>query len=878
MLENVRFWCFISLYYASGTFRSLMTLSPVKKLSLGISLLAIILAASVAASGQKRFYLAPDDHTDYYWTADEATYRQAFLTMIDYYLNKMDETQSNPSDLQMRWSCDGSLWMWEFEQNRSSAQFNRFIERVRDGHMSVPMNPLVVAQGGSNAESVLRGMLYSGRIERRYNLRFPMAVAMENQTMPYGLSSLWAGAGAKYSWKGVCNCATEVTGLNNRDREIYYSGGRDGSQVLMKWQSQYTTNKMFGSYIEADDPVATIGFADNSMLFQQKYPFSVIGAFGRGGDDLQYTSDEFIAVAQQQSTPGRRVIISNQEDFFRDFEASYGPQLETFSAAFGNEWDVLIASMAEVSSRVKRASEKLRSAEAMATLVALEQPSFMTSRIAERDRAMIDLGLYYEHDWTADGAVTRAQRAAWHRKVENEITQYVDKLYDDAKYDLGRMISRTGNTERFFVFNPLSWARTDFADIPVRGYRKVRAVDAATGVEVPSQLMTFGTQRILRVLASDVPSVGYKVFEIRSGAPAVLPNAAVQNGATIENGTYRLTIAPDGAISSLIDKTRNNRETVRNIGGKLLNDLGGDRSGTVTVENVGPVSVTLRAVSGSPLRHTTRVTLFRDIDRIDVRNDITENFGNVKTWSYSFDINSPDVWHEEVGAVIRGKMLASGGHYSPKNARYDWLTLNHFADITDGGSNAFGVTLSNWDNSFMQLGSSAPRVFDTTTPQINVLAGGQVDGPNLGIRDQGGDGYFLQRFALKTHGGFDQTAAMRFSLEHQNAFVTGRIGGLGDQVRQYPASSFSFLQISDPNVMLWALKPAEDGIGQGVAARVWNQAGSPLSYSLSLARPIASAHRVTHVETRIAPANVSSGNLYAYVNQQQIQTHLLKLP
>ncbi|MBK9437794.1 MAG: hypothetical protein IPN51_07380 [Chloracidobacterium sp.] len=369
-----------------------MTLSPVKKLSLGISLLAIILAASVAASGQKRFYLAPDDHTDYYWTADEATYRQAFLTMIDYYLNKMDETQSNPSDLQMRWSCDGSLWMWEFEQNRSSAQFNRFIERVRDGHMSVPMNPLVVAQGGSNAESVLRGMLYSGRIERRYNLRFPMAVAMENQTMPYGLSSLWAGAGAKYSWKGVCNCATEVTGLNNRDREIYYSGGRDGSQVLMKWQSQYTTNKMFGSYIEADDPVATIGFADNSMLFQQKYPFSVIGAFGRGGDDLQYTSDEFIAVAQQQSTPGRRVIISNQEDFFRDFEASYGPQLETFSAAFGNEWDVLIASMAEVSSRVKRASEKLRSAEAMATLVALEQPSFMTSRIAERDRAMIDLG------------------------------------------------------------------------------------------------------------------------------------------------------------------------------------------------------------------------------------------------------------------------------------------------------------------------------------------------------------------------------------------------------------------------------------------------------------------------------------------------------
>ena len=96
-------------------------------------LTANILAVSAVSHAQKRFYIAPDDHTDYYWIADEATYRQAFLTMIDYYLNKMDETQSNPPDSQMRWSCDGSLWMWEFERNRSPAQFDRFIERIRDG-------------------------------------------------------------------------------------------------------------------------------------------------------------------------------------------------------------------------------------------------------------------------------------------------------------------------------------------------------------------------------------------------------------------------------------------------------------------------------------------------------------------------------------------------------------------------------------------------------------------------------------------------------------------------------------------------------------------------------------------------------------------------
>jgi len=844
-----------------------------------LTLLLVLLLLAGSASAQRRFYLAPDDHTDYFWLADDVTYRQSFLTMIDYYLGKMDETQSNPSDTQMRWQCDGSLWMWEYERNRTPQQFERFLSRIRDGHMSVALNPLVLVQGGAPAETVLRGMYYPGLIERRHNVKFPIAIAMENQAHSYGLASLWAGSGAKYSWKGVCGCATDVPDLQNRDREIYYCGGRDGSKILMRWHSLFTTNKSFGGYAEAFQPMQTIQFAETNPLFQSRYPYPVIGAFGRDGEDgLQYTSDEFVTIAQQNTTPNRRIIVSNQEDFFRDFELNHGAALETFAASYGNEWDVLVASMAEVSARVKRSIEKLRAAEGMATLVSLNDPNFMTSRIAERDKAMLNLGLYFEHDWAADGHVPRATRANWSRQVEREITTYVDKLYRDASAELGRQISRTGTQARFFVFNPLSWTRTDFADIPIKAYnRKLRAVDVATGAEVPSQIMRFGNRLVLRVLAADVPSVGYKVFELHDGGPAPQGEAAVVSGSTFENGAYRVTLANDGAITSLIDKTRGNRETVRAIGGKVLNDLGGNRTGTVTVENVGPVSVTLRAISSSPVPHTTRVTLFRDINRIDVKNEITSNFGDVKAWSYSFDINSPDVWHEEVGAVIRGKLLAQGGHYSPRNARYDWLTMNHFADISDGAARNFGVTISNWDAYFMKLGSSGTATFDTATPQINVLAGGQTDGPALGILDQGGDSYFLQRFALGTHGAFDQATAMKFALEHQNPFATAMVDGAGNQARSYPADGFSFLTISDPSVLLWALKPAEDGIGRGIVARVWNQGDSPSSYQISLSQPVVSAERLTHIETTIAPAMVSAGRLNAAINQQQIQTHLLKL-
>lgn len=851
---------------------------PGPKLIKFAGVLLVLMCALQPVSAQRRFYIAPDDHTDYFWIADDVTYRRSFLTMIDYYLNKMDETQTNPSDTQMRWNCDGSLWMREYERNRTPQQFERFLSRIRDNRMSVALNPLVLVQGGAPAETILRGMYYPGLIERRHNVKFPIAIAMENQTLPLGLSSLWAGSGAKYSWKGVCNCATDIPGLNDRDREIYYSGGRDGSKVLMKWQSQPTTNQMFGGYAEAFNPLQSILFAENNSTFRNKYPYPVIGAFGVGWDDLEYLSDEFVSVARQNSTPNRRIIVSNQEDFFRDFEADYGTGLETYAAAFGNDWDIFVASMPEVSSRVKRAAEKLRSAEAMATLVSLGDPTFMTERTASRDEAMLDFGLYFEHNWTADSPViSKETRADWSRSIEKNITAYVDDLYKDASYELGRRISRNGTQQRFYVFNPTSWARTDFADVTLGPFtRKARAVDVTTGLDVPSQIIRQGTKTVLRILATNIPSAGYKVFEIRTGIDSTNPPAATVNGGTFENEFYKVTLAPDGAITSLIDKTRNNRETVRMVDGRVVNDLGGDRSGNVQVESSGPVSVTLVAFSESPVKHITRVTLFRGINRIDISNEITENFSDVKTWNYSFDIDSPDMWHEEVGAVIRAKLLASGGHYSPRNARYDWLTMNHFADISDGTANNFGVTISNWDDYFMRYGDSGIGFLDTTRPQINVLAGGQVNGPTLGIQNQGGDSYFLQRFALSTHGAFDQTTAMKFALEHQNPLVTGMIEGTGAQTRSYPASTFSFLTITNPNVLLWSLKPAEDGINRGIVARVWNQSNSPANYQLSLAQPITSADRTTHIETTIAPATVTSGVLNASINQQQIQTHLLK--
>lgn len=819
----------------------------------------------------KRIYLAPDDHTDYFWTAGEGVYRQAFLETIDYYLDLADATADNSPEHQSRWNCDGSFWMWTYEKNKSSADFQRLINRIKSGHISVPLNALCICPGGAPTEAVLRGMYYSGKIERQYDLRFRLAYLIENQTLPYGVVSLFSGAGAKYSWKGICGCDSRVNDAWDRENEIYWWTGPDGARLLLKWNSMLVGNQGPGGYAEARDPSSVVDYVDGDGEFIARYPYQIIGAFGKGWDDLKTLTDEFVTVAKAKTTSTRKVIVSNEEDFFIDFESIYGSSLPSSGASYGNEWDLYCAALAEVSARVKRSVEKLRSAEAIATIVGVQNPSFMNGRQAARDTSWMDLGLFWEHNFGMIGPPSGLvnERIVWQKRLASEIESYVSKLHTDAVSGLGGLIEKSGSNQRFFVFNPLSWKRTDFADFPYQGSASVHVFDLDADVETPSQIVTIDGQRHLRILANDVPSVGYKVFEIRAGVGQSFPDAATVNGNDIENQAYKITLANRGAITSLIDKTRGNREFAKLIGSRYINDLG-TSSGSVQVENAGPVTVTLRATASGPLQHDTRVTLIRDSKRIEIRNDIDQNFNDTFTWAFGFDLSNPDVWHEEVGAIIRARLLADGGHYSPRNARYDWLTMNHFADMTGG---KVGVTLSNADCYFMKVGNSNLDTLDTGTSQLSVLVGGHVAAYG-GLPDQGGDTHFLQRFALQTHGTFDPVSAMKFALEHQNPLVTGAITGGS----AYPATSYSFLSISNPNVLLWALKPADDGPKSGIIARVWNLGSNSVNFELKLAPgAIVDAQRTTHIETPIEAAAVSNGALQDSIAGHQLRTYALSV-
>ena len=838
----------------------------------------LILITGVNAQ-QRKIYLAPDDHTDYMWSGDEETYRAAFLEMLDYYVRLNDSTSGNPYELRSKWNCDGSYWVYEYEKNRTPEQFSRLMEQVKAGSITVPLNSLPELSGIAPAEAVIRDMYYAGSLERRYGLDLDLVIDMEDQVLPLGLSSLWAGAGAKYSWRGVCDCATKVTGLHSRPHEIYWYKGLDDQRILMKWYSLGQNNQELGGYAEARDPMKSFRLC-LELMKSDRYPYKIAGAFGKGWDDLKTTSDEFVKLAGLLRYNDTKVIVSNEIDFFRDFEHEYGESLPSETVSYGStEWGNSLASLAAVSADMKRSVERLRTAEGLYTLVALKNSKFASDLSTLRERAWIACGLYFDHDWTADSPIlTKKQRAAWARKIKGEFKAYVDTLLDLSSTALGEMIEKPdGCSEAFYVFNPLGWSRTDYCDYPVSEPSNVHVVDMTTMNEVPFQYIKQNGNNFLRILASDVPSLGFRIYGICRGEPhhSLQPAASVTGG-TIRNEHYTVTLSTDGAIQSLTGGRMGDHEYIRPTGNLYANDLGpapvkipGSR---FTVENAGPISVTLTADSEVPMRHTSRITLFRFSDRIEIENSIRQNIGTGPvTYAFSFNLDRPEIHNEEAGAILLARQQTDNGHYADSICRLDWLALNHFTDVSDQNA---GITISNSDAFLMQTGNSTIDRLDPHTNLIRILAAGQVDAPSLGIVNQDGDSYFQNNFALFIHdGSFDAASSMRFSLEHQNPLMAGKVTG---KTGSY-GKSFSLFTLNNPRVLVWAVKPAEEGIDRGIILRVWNMSEKDEDFTVSSESAIDKGNLTTHIEKDLSEIKAESGILNLKNGHNRLHTYRIFL-
>lgn len=205
---------------------------------------------------------------------------------------------------------------------------------------------------------------------------------------------------------------------------------------------------------------------------------------------------------------------------------------------------------------------------------------------------------------------------------------------------IARQINTHGDGSALVVFNPLPWKTR----VPVEIERGPAALRNDAGAPIPSQHIQSSTATGQRrtCFTVDLPALGYRVLHSVDAVDAPATGSLTAEGSALQNDHIRVEVDPGtGWINRLIDRRSganllarpasflaiddpsdtwsHDVASFRNVAGPFA------RSGVIIEEN-GPVRATLRAeLARGASRIVQRVSLYRDLDFVEVRVRITWN-------------------------------------------------------------------------------------------------------------------------------------------------------------------------------------------------------------------------------------------------------------
>lgn len=400
------------------------------------------------------------------------------------------------------------------------------------------------------------------------------------------------------------------------------------------------------------------------------------------------------------------------------------------------------------------------------------------------------------------------------------------------------------------------------------------------GREVVSQSSRINDNEIQLLFACDVKSLGYRVYDVRkSDRPCCIKGSLRIDDSILENQKYIVTINKKGNITSIIDKTQNERELLREPVSLGMYNYNGSKPWpawelnygdcnkeadripnlvTVTAEETGPARVAFRVVQKDKKSEFTNIIALSDGGEcVEVYSEF--EWRNLKTLAkqkFSFTASDKQATFDlGLGAIKRENM----------NDILFEVPAQKWADITDS-SKEFGVSVISeckygWD----KRNDNTLRMTVIHTPKRDFRIDSMQSLMDLGLN--------RYSFAVFSHtgevGAETQLEARKF-IQPMAAFV-GRKRSSG-----VLSSSFSFGEISTNNVVIRAIKKAENSseivvrLNEGVNKE---QKG----VSLKLGNGIIKARELYASEEEIGEAVVENGRLVADFKPYEIKTFALTL-
>ncbi|MGA3323174.1 MAG: polysaccharide lyase family protein [Terriglobia bacterium] len=784
-------------------------------------------------------YVVPHIHLDIGFT----DYQPKVAEVHNRNLDKLQQVIRDSPE--MRFSIDGSWIAQKYLGTRNAAAREGFLHLAREGKIGVPAQLANVLTGYPTLEELIRSADYSYRLHQEMSLPFGYADITDIPSYTWSYPSVLHALGIKY-FAAAANSDRAPILLYGRwnQKSPFWWQGPDGSKVLMAYTRQYLQFAFAcgtpASEAACRDSLPTI----LEPLTSSNYQPDAALLFGTQSEnrDLVPGLPEFVRKWNAHYAYPK-MILSTFPDYFRYIDQHYGSVLETVVGDFGPYWEDGLGTDSRYVAIDRSSQQRAPSAEKLATLAAYLQKDVAGPKESLR-QMWEDFVLYAEHTFTSWGGYSRPESEETVRQLATKDQFAVDgrerinAIVDGALSQMADQIHIP--PVAIVVFNSLNWTRDGLVETDLDAHSAISEYPGMNPVPV-EVLHHYQDYDRVRFLARDVPSLGYKCYQIApSREPAPPGETVLPFSNTVENDFYRVELDPAaGAVRSVFDKQLH-RELVDASSAYRLNQYlyvsGGDETATqlvylrkslplaqltVGTSTGGRVTSVRKTPFGQILTYqtsgphaptiSTDIILFDREKKIEFINRVQkEPVENKEAVYFAFPlaIANPRFSYEiQNGWVDPSRDVLKGGSL-------EWSTVQHWVR-EEGADVAVGLTPI--DAPLVTLGDinrgTWPEKF---IPKSSVIFSWVMnDYWHTDFRRVQSGGYTF-RYMLTSGRELSSESLARMGraamtpLESQQVLKTDK---LGDPERPLSPAPTSFLQVDAPNVVVENWKSAEDGHG-----------------------------------------------------------------
>ena len=759
-----------------------------------------------------RIIIANDTCPDVTWGFTEAQVRQAFADLIGAHLDEMTRTDALPPEDRDHYNATAFIEVASFLEKYPQRQAE-LLRRIAEGRLCVSPFLCNSLWGFQSVEGALRTFYPARRMERKHGMPIDIAEHIELPSLPWGMATLMAGCGIRWTSVPFMDYDTTFKGLNNPP--LFRLEGPDGSEVRVRldaWASLKTSYYQ-GGYLLKDPKRVTSEWIPHYARLGAAYPLRTIFASGTHSDISPNSHKQARGFADgiisynAAGTNGVKLVNGTLAQFCSEVDAveAASPFLPKLRGDFGQSWQLWPVSLARTVAALRENERAFLAAESLVALASRVKPDLAAQTREDREKAEWFWAMLSDHAWNGADPKNKRHNAELRRNWANRFADISQRLTSQAWDALGLKADSWHVT----VFNPLSFNRDILVEVAVPA--------EVTGVKGrSSQFRSVGASRRLVFVATEVPAFGFREYAFETKAPRATVPPFSATATTLEGPFYRLRVDPaNGGLASLVHKASGQElligASARSLCQTVFND-GQERllSDIECQTRLGPVCGEMRVTGRvGDLRVTNVITLFTALDRVDfdVRLEKPPT-ANEQRLLHFFPIGQGvrDLRIETTAVVLRPQLQPDGDLMPGADLRR--FAVQGFVDCSPPGH--IGVTVAPLDAFMLRLDQEA----------LAFEALGNDQNWKEVTQDQDGVTHFRFRYSLCAHApGYDNAAALAWSRSAA-APLTLASGRLPKKWLDHP-----YLEVDPMRALVTCMKPADDGAPGQTVVRLWETGG-----------------------------------------------------